>query len=84
METDWLEATHFLSSPPHSTGSKSGSVIGDHIPPTKLIKDARAKRASTEASLAHLPEILRQVRQGDPPPPLNTAHALLTLTHTPS
>ena len=37
-------------------------MIGDHSPPTKLVEDARANRKAVEASLKHLPDMLKQVR----------------------
>jgi hypothetical protein len=41
----------------HHCGSKRGPVIGDHIPPTKMVLDARK-----EASLEDIPYLLRQIK----------------------
>ena len=43
-------------------GTRKGPVIGDHIPPNKMVDDARVQRKAVEASLKHLPDLLRQVR----------------------
>ena len=43
-------------------GPRKGPVIGDHIPPNKMVDDARVQRKAVEANLKHLPDLLRQVR----------------------
>ncbi|GAX84202.1 hypothetical protein CEUSTIGMA_g11625.t1 [Chlamydomonas eustigma] len=45
----------------HHCGSRKGNVIGDHIPPTKLIKDAKSQQKAVEANMKHIPEIIRKV-----------------------
>ncbi|GAX72874.1 hypothetical protein CEUSTIGMA_g329.t1 [Chlamydomonas eustigma] len=45
----------------HHCGSKRGIVIGDHIPPTKLVNEVKAQHKAVEASLKHIPDLLRQV-----------------------
>ena len=53
-------ATIAQPSPP--LGTRKGPVIGDHIPPNKMVDDARVQRKAVEANLKHLPDLLRQVR----------------------
>lgn len=43
----------------HHCGTKRGPVIGDHIPPTKLVQDTKK---SNEASLQDLPFLMRQIK----------------------
>jgi len=37
-------------------------VIGDHIPPTKMVEDIKAQRKAVEASLRNLPDMIKKMR----------------------
>lgn len=58
-----MVGNYFLPCP---LGSRSGQVIGDHIPPTKMVEDIKAQRRVVEASLGNFPDLIKQIRYVSP------------------